>query len=412
MKLNAVVAGVGMTRFAKHLDRNLKSLGAEAITKALRDAGLEASELEAAYMSNASAGAISGQEMIRGQVVLHAMGIGKIPVINVENACASASSAFSQAAAMVSAGIYDVVLACGTEKMYHADKRLTYKALGGAVDVEAAAALKAELEASAASSGAEAAAAGAGEKRSVFMDFYARAAREHMRAHGTTAEQFAAVSAKNSLHGSLNPNAQFQTHMSVDDVMAAPMIAEPLTRPMCSPVGDGAAAAILMSERKARALGLAGKAPRVVCSALSATWPKGDDEPGLTEWCATSAYELAGLGPNDLSLVELHDASALAELVAYENLGLCGAGESGPLVASGATRLGGRLPVNTSGGLLRKGHPIGATGIAQVVELTEQLRGTAGARQVEGARIGLAHNAGGSLGRDSAACCVTILTAN
>jgi acetyl-CoA acetyltransferase len=410
MKLNAFVAGVGMTRFGKHLDRGLKSLGAEAINLALADAGLDAAELEAVYMSNAAAGPITGQEMIRGQVVLHAMGIGAVPVVNVENACASASTAFQQACAMVSGGLHDVVLACGVEKMYHTDKSLTYKALGGAVDVEAKEALLAELEANAKASGASQAAGGAGEKRSMFMDIYARTARQHMRDFGTTVEQFAAVSAKNSLHGSLNDRAQFQQAMTVAEVLAAPMIAEPLTRPMCSPVGDGAAAAIVVSERKARELGLVGKRAKVVSSVLRSTWPKGDDDMGLTEFTARAAYEASGYGPEDLGIVELHDASAFAEITAYENLGLCAPGEGGRLVADGVTRLGGRLPVNTSGGLLRKGHPIGATGIAQIFELVEQLEGRAGVRQVESPRVALAHNAGGSLGPDSAAACVTVLT--
>ena len=410
MRLNAYVAGVGMTAFGKHLDRGLKSLGAEAVNEALRDSGLETTDIEASYMSNAAAGPITGQEMIRGEVVLHPIGLGKIPVINVENACASASTAFGQACAMVSAGLYDVVLACGIEKMYHPDKARTYQALGGAVDVEAAAQIKAELEASAAASGATAATGGAGESRSVFMDVYARSAREYMAAHGATAEHLAGVSAKNSLHGSLNERAQFRESLSVEEVLRSPMIAEPLTRPMCSPVGDGAAAAIVVSEAKARELGLIGKAPRVVASVLRTTWPKDDGDPGLTEFTAKATYELAGIGPRDLDVVELHDASAFAELGAYESLQLCGAGEGPAMIADGTTALSGRIPVNPSGGLLRKGHPIGATGIAQIVELADQLRGRCGARQVANPRTALAHNAGGRIGRDSAVCAITLMT--
>lgn len=399
-----------MTRFGKHLDRNLKSLGREAIELALKDAELEGSAIQAAYMSNAAAGPITGQEMIRGQVVLYAMGLGKIPVVNIENACASASTALGQAAAMVSAGLYDIVLACGVEKMYHPDKALTYRALGGAVDVDAAQALKEELRASAASARADTAMKGAGEKRSVFMDVYARAAREYMARWGATVEHLAGVSSKNSFHGSLNPNAQFREHLSIADVLAAPIIAEPLTRPMCSPIGDGAAAVILVSERKARELGCYSGAARVLGQSLSSTWPKSsEDEPGLSAVCATEVFETTGVGPEDINLVELHDASALAELVAYENLQLCKPGEAKNLIAEGVTRLGGRLPVNVSGGLLRKGHPIGATGIAQVVELATQIQMRAGSRQVAGVRFGLAHNAGGSLGRDSAAACVTVV---
>ena len=230
-----------------------------------------------------------------------------------------------------------------------------------------------------------------------------------MARYGTTAEQFAMVAAKNSFHGSLNPRAQFREAMTVEQVLAAPMIAEPLTRPMCSPIGDGAAAVIIISERKARELGLAGKV-RVLSSVLRSGWDR-NGGPGLAEVCAREAFEEAGLGPNDMSLIELHDASAPAELLAYESIGLCAKGEGGRLIAEGATRLGGRIPVSTSGGLLRKGHPVGATGIAQVVEVTEQILGRAGPRQVQGARLGLCHNGGGSIGDDAAALCATILGA-
>lgn len=411
MKLKAVIAGVGMTTFSKHLDRGMKSLGAEAIGLALEDAGLDKDEIQAAWMGNAAAGLITGQECIRGQVILRAMGIGKIPVINVENACASASTAFNQAAAMVTAGLYDVVLAVGTEKLYHEDKQRTFGAFSGAVDVEAFALIMANLKKSAEKSGAKAASADAGKNRSMFMDIYASAARNHMKAYGTTVEQFAGVSAKNSIHGSLNPRAQFRDVLTVEEVLAEPMIAEPLTRPMCSPIGDGAAAVVLVSEKKARELGLKNSV-RAAASVLRSGWDQKPDDPvaNVSALCANEAYELSGIGPEDLSVIELHDASAPAEIMAYEYLGLCGRGEGGKLIEDGTTALGGQIPVNTSGGLLRKGHPIGATGIAQIVELTEQLRGSADKRQVSGARIGLAHNGGGSIGTDAAAQCVTILT--
>ncbi len=233
-------------------------------------------------------------------------------------------------------------------------------------------------------------------------------ARGHMEKYGTTAEQFAGVSAKNSYHGSLNPRAQFREALTVEEVLAAPMIAEPLTRPMCSPIGDGAAAAVVVSERKARELGIA-KPVRVVCSVLRSGWDHGLDDEGTVELCAREAYEEAGVGPQDLDVAECHDASAPAEITEYEALGLCPKGEGGKLIEEGATKLGGRLPVNTSGGLLRKGHPIGATGIAQIVELVEQLQGRSDKRQVEGARVALAQNGGGTIGTDAAAMCVTIL---
>jgi len=408
MKLNAVIAGVGMTRFGKHMETGLKALGGEAVQAALADAGIQASQIEAAFVGNAAAGLVTGQECIRGQVVLRSVGIGKIPVINVENACASASTAFNQAAAMVTAGLYDVVLALGVEKLYHEDKRKSFAAFSGAVDVEALEEIKRRLAEGARASGAAAAASGAGENRSMFMDIYAASARNHMKRYGTTIQQFAKVSAKNSFHGSLNPRAQFREALTIEDVLAAPMIAEPLTRPMCSPIGDGGAAVVVISERKARELGLLSPV-RVVSSVLHSGWDHGPDEGGTVELCAAEAYAEAGVGPNDISVLECHDASAPAEISAYESLGLCGKGEGGKLVESGATTLGGRIPVNTSGGLLRKGHPVGATGIAQIVELTEQLQGRSGARQVEGAKVALAQNGGGSLGSDAAAMCVSIL---
>ncbi len=366
-------------------------------------------DLDAAFVGNAAAGVITGQESIRGEVILRGMGLGRLPVINVENACASGSTAVHQACAMVSAGLYDVVLALGVEKLYHADKKRTFSAFSGAVDVEALQGILEGLRRNAEAGGAQAAASGAGEKRSMFMDIYALAARAHMARYGTTKEQFAEVAAKNSFHGSLNPRAQFRDVLTAADVLAAPMVAEPLTRPMCSPIGDGAAAVIVVSPRKARELGLS-KSARVAAIVLRSGWDHGGDEPGTVEVCAAEAYEQAGVGPQDLHVVEVHDASAPAEILSYESLGLCPAGEGGKLVESGATRLGGRIPVNTSGGLLRKGHPVGASGVAQIVELAEQLEGRSGARQVEGARVALAQNGGGNIGIDAAAMCVTILT--
>lgn len=411
MKQQAIVAGVGMTRFGNHIERGLKDLAAEAISAALSDAGIDGKQLDAAYMGNVAAGVITGQVCVPGQMALRDLGIGRIPVVNVENACATASTAFEQACTMVTLGRYDIVLACGYEKLYHEDKQRTFSAFTGAVDIEAMDQVMADIAERVREAGLEPDLEGAGKTRSLFMDIYVAWAVEHMKRYGTTREQFAAVSAKNSFHGSLNQRAQFQQELTVEEVLSAREIAWPLTLPMCSPVGDGAAAAVVVSERKARELGLNGKGVRVASCVLGSGWDySSPDEAHLPTVIARQAYEEAGVGPEDLSCVELHDASAPSELIYYEHLGLCGEGEGGALIESGDTRLGGRIPVNTSGGLLRKGHPIGATGIAQIVELTEQLRGTAGKRQVEGARIALAENGGGYIGRDAAALVVTILT--
>ncbi len=408
MKLNAVVAGVGMTHFGKHLDTGLKAIGGEAVTAALADAGVEGSDIEAAWVGNAAAGVVTGQECIRGEVVLRGIGMGRLPVVNVENACASGSTALNQAAAMITAGMYDIVLALGAEKLYNLDKTKTFGAFSGAVDVESLAEIMESLAKNADRGGAKEASSGAGTKRSMFMDIYAAVARSHMERYGTTAEQFAKVSAKNSLHGSLNPRAQFRERLTVEEVLGSKMIAEPLTRPMCSPIGDGAAAVVLMSERKAKELGVSDPV-KVVSSVLRSGWDRGADEPGVAKLCIDEAYEEASVGPEDLDVVECHDASAPAELFAYEDLGMCPRGEGGRLIDEGYTSIGGTTPVNTSGGLLRKGHPVGATGIAQIVELTEQLQGRSGQRQVEGARVGLSHNGGGTIGADVAALCITVL---
>jgi len=409
MRPDAVIAGVGMTRFAKHLDRGLKDLSAEAVNGAVADAGIGLDDLEAAFVGNCAAGLVTGQESVRGQVVLHPLGVGRIPVVNVENACASGSTALHQACVAVTAGLHDVVLALGVEKLTHPDKTRSFAAFAGAMDVDELAEMLDVLE----PSGGEdqgAGHGGPGQSRSMFMDVYAMAARDHMERWGTTKQHFAQVAAKNSFHGSLNPNAQFHDELTVDEVLADRLIVEPLTRSMCSPIGDGAAAAVVMSPRRATELGVTHPV-KVRSMVMHSGWEHAPDAPGTVQLCATEAYEEASVGPDDLDVIELHDASAPAEIIGYEQLGLCEQGAGGELVESGGTRLGGRLPVNTSGGLLRKGHPVGATGLAQVFELTLQLRGAAGPRQVQGARLGLAQNGGGKKGNDAAAMLVTVLEA-
>ncbi len=407
MKMNAMIAGVGMTRFGKHLDVTLKGLAGEAIREALVDAGIDGSVVEVAYMGNAAGGVVQGQEMISGQVALRELGIGRIPVINVENACATSSTAFHQACAMVTAGAYDVALVCGFEKLFHEDKMRSFAAFTGAVDTENPKGLLGALTTLAEKAG-EKIDVNAGENRSLFMDIYSFMSRAHMKEYGTTLEQIAGVTAKNSFHGSMNPRAQFQQAMSVDEVLAAREIIYPLTLPMCSPIGDGAAAVVVVSERKAREMGL-NKPVRVLSSALVSGYDEQEDDLSVGTYAVRKAYDAAGVGPEDLSLIELHDASATSEIVAYDYLGICEKGQGGRLIEDGSTRLGGRLPVNASGGLLRKGHPIGATGAGQIVELTEQLQGRSNQRQVENARIGLAHNGGGMIGTDAAATVVSIL---
>ena len=406
---NAYVIGVGMTRFGKHLGRSLNSLAHEAIKQALDDAGIPASQLNAAWMGTGAAPVITGQVCIAGEAVLRGMGVGRIPVINVENACATSSTAFQQACTMVTHGLYDVVLAAGFEKLYHEDKGRTFSVFDGCVDIEEQDAVLDFLRAGLTRSGASVDLSLAGKDRSLFMDIYATWARDYLNMAGGEARHLAMVTAKNSFHGSLNPRAQFQDVLSVEQILAARRIADPLTLPMCSPIGDGAAAAVIVSEAALKRL--SAQAPiRVAASLIVSGYdaaPGGSPE--VARWAADLTYQAAGIGPQDLSLVELHDASAASELMYYESLGLCGRGEGVGLLESGATALGGRIPVSVSGGLNRKGHPIGATGLGQIFELVEQLRGRCGARQVEGAGVGLAENGGGFIGADAAVMSMTVL---
>jgi acetyl-CoA acetyltransferase len=360
--------------------------------------------------------------MIRAQVILRDMGFGDIPMINTENACASSSTAFHLAWMYVASGMYDCVLALGVEKLYHEEKRRSFQAIGSAVDIEAIQELMArtaergrsQTEASKAedaNGGGKSGGGtqGAGESRSMFMDFYAASAREHMKRHGTTAIQFAKVAVKSHANASLNPYAQYRETYSVEEILASPMVAEPLTRLMCSPIGDGAAALVLVSEEKARQLTT--KPVWVTASILGSGKDRAPGEPGVTTRMAKKAYAAAGVGPEDIDVIELHDASAPAELIEYEELGLCKVGDGGKLIEEGATEITGKIPVNPSGGLLSKGHPIGATGCAQLVEIYWQLQGEAGERQVKGgnAKVGLTQNGGGMMKGEAAAMAVHVL---
>jgi acetyl-CoA acetyltransferase len=381
---NVYVAGIGMTRFAKQLDRGLKDLTAEAVTGALKDAGQSAAEVQAGYFGNAVAGSMTGQEMLAGQFGLRPLGIGEIPVFNVENACASASTAFHLAWLAVATGTHDVVLAVGAEKMTHPDKARSFAAIGGSVDVDTT---PADLPAG----------------RSFLMDMYAESALRYMEQTGATRADFARVVVKNQCNGQLNPLAQYGGELTVDQVLAAREIVWPFTLQMCSPISDGAAAALLVSD-EAR---LPGNAAVAVLASIVRSAPA-DGSASVTTLAAKAAYEAAGLGPADMACVEVHDAAASAELVIYEQLGLAEPGGGADLIRSGQTRLGGSLPVTTSGGLLARGHPIGATGLAQIAEAVQQLRGTAGGRQVPGARVALTQNAGGWHGADNVASVIHI----
>ncbi|HEY1920427.1 MAG TPA: thiolase family protein [Streptosporangiaceae bacterium] len=379
------VAGIGMTRFAKQPGRSLKDLTGEAVIAALKDANAAMEDVQCCYFGNAVAGSMTGQEMLAGQFSLRPLGFGAIPMFNVENACASASAAFHLAWQGIAAGLHDVVLAVAAEKMTHPDKARSFAAIGGSVDVETA---PRDLPAG----------------RSFLMDMYAESALRYMAGSGATREDLAAVVVKNQRHGLLNPAAQYGAELSVAEVLGSREIVWPFTLQMCSPISDGAAAALLVSEdfRPAAA------GPGVAVLASTASTAPADGSASVTSLAAAAAYEAAGLGPDDLDCVEVHDAAASAELVIYEQLGLAPPGEGPALLRSGQTALGGARPVNTSGGLLARGHPIGATGLAQIVEAVTQLRDGAGRRQVAGAQIALTQNAGGWHGNDNVASVVHI----
>ena len=403
---DVAILGAGMTRFAKYPERGLKDLSHEAVNAALEAAGMDKSALQIAVVGNAAAGLTTGQECIRAQVILRAMGIDRIPMVNTENACASSSTALQVAWLYVASGMYDVALALGVEKMYTPDKSRVMATFSAGVDVEELRQIMEQLEPpSEKSAGGE---SGAGKNRSLFMDIYAAGARAHMAKYGTTKEQFAKIAVKNHNNGSLNPHAQYQERYTVAGILESPLIAEPLTRLMCAPIGDGAAAAVLVSADVARRY------------TTSPVWIRGtalvsgsdarSDGDGTAARASRQALEMAGVSIDDVDVMEMHDASAPAELLLYEDLGLCKPGEGGRLIDEGVTAIGGRLPVNTSGGLLAKGHPVGATGIAQAFEIWLQLRGLAGERQIEGAKTGLTHNGGGMVRGEAAATTVHVFS--
>jgi acetyl-CoA acetyltransferase len=385
------IAGVGMTTFGKHEDRTLRSLAEEAVAEALHDAGATPEHVDYAVFSNAAASLITGQACIPGQAALRHTGLLGIPIVNVENACASGSTAVGLARAVLRSGAADVALVVGAEKLSHPDKARSFTAFSGGYDREQPPSLIQE-------------GGGAG---TVFMDIYARVARDYMARSGATDTDFAAVSVKAHRHGSLNPKAQYGQPVTLEEVLSSRAIAEPLRLLMCSPIGDGAAALVLATQRGLQRL--SADPVRILAASLVSGRDRRDGEASAPQRAARAAYAEAGIGPEDVDVVELHDAAAPAELIVYEELGLCDAGKGPDLLHSGATALGGRVPVNPSGGLLSKGHPIGATGCAQLVELTHQLRGRCGQRQVAGARVALAENGGGYLENDAAAATVTIL---
>jgi acetyl-CoA acyltransferase len=353
-------------------------------------------------------GATEGQHGVRGQVALSGLDLSPGPVINVENACASGTTALHVAIAYVLSGMADIVLAVGVEVMTqapHADLLAAFEGSWDVADREAALSRLADF-----SSGLPVPAdAPELPGRTVFMDVYAAFARDHMRRFGTTQRQFAAVSAKNHAHSMHNPNAQYRRAFSIDEVLRGKAVLWPLTVPMCSPISDGAAAVVVCSAELADPA----RAVRVRGAALGhgGGWDGVDPEQHVSHQTAVRAYAEAGVDPRDVDVAEVHDATAVGEIQQVEHMGLVPYGDGGPAAERGETTVGGRIPVNPSGGLESRGHPVGATGLAQIHELVTQLRGEARARQVDGARIALAENSGGLVGLEEAAVAVTVLEA-
>ena len=400
------VAGVGMTAFGVRPEASVKDLTRDAVTEALSDAGAELGDVEAAYFGNTCQGVLEGQVVVAGQMALRSMGFERIPVVNVENACATGATALHQAVLHVRSGAGDVVLAVGAEKLNIGDEQKSLSVFDGGVDVNDLAGVRSVLT----ELGGEI--PDSGRPHSMFMDIYAALARAHMDAFGTTQRQLALIAEKNHAHAVHNPLAHFRKEMSAAEILAARPVAGPLTVPMCAPLTDGAAAVVVCNSAGLRRLG-ARRPVRVLATVVrtGTVRPLSAWDRSVSRLAAQDAYEQAGVGPDDVSVAEVHDASAFGELLQTELLGFCEIGSGGKLAESGATRLGGLLPVNPSGGLESKGHPMGASGLAQIYELAHQLRGNCGVRQVPDARIALAENGGGWYGGEEAVAAITILSA-
>jgi len=380
------VAGVGMTAFGKYPEASLGSLGREAVVECLRDAGISPKAVEMISCGCARSGTLQARESGVGQLVGWEVGIEGVAVYNEKAFCASGAMAFNVANMAVASGIHDVALVVGVERMSRRDGKGRPLTSDGMV-----------LE---------------GEQGFTPPAYYAMAARRHMDLYGTTREQIATVAVKNRQAAGRNPRAQYRRPISLDDVLGSRPVAGSLNLLDCCPTGDGAAAAVIVSEEGARRLGIEARievAASVVGSGFFADQHRDMSSFGLDRSTAGKAYAAAGFGPADIDVAEVHDSFSIAEIIHYEDLGFCEPGAGGKLVEAGETAVGGRIPVNTGGGLLNRGHPLGATGVAQIVELTDQLLGRSGERQVVGARIALAHINGGFHDGDFAVSGVTLL---
>ena len=409
------IIGSSSTAFGRRPQDTIKELAAEAYEDVLKDAGFDNGDLlESAWFGNCGMWA-DDQACIRGQVSLtpqvrSGLFPERVPITNVEGGCATASLALNGAWKDVLSGQSEFSLAIGVEKTFFPEDPEKMSArFYSAIDQYDPHEWQDYYRAAGKVAGKE---FEPGPDRTIFMDTYAMQACFHMKHHGTTQRQIAAGAAKNHTHAAANPKAQYRFEMSVDDVLADRAITYPLTRSMCAPIGDGAAAAIVCSESALKTLPgeVRERAILIRGQGLSGGKYRGLEEDGLSRFAAERAYKMAGLTPNDVDVAEVHDATSFCEIYQVEMMGFCEKGQGGAFVESGATTLGGELPVNTSGGLVSKGHPVGATGLSMTNELVQQLRGEAGERQVEGAHVALAENGGGVVGFDEAACSVLLMS--
>lgn len=397
MSSDVYIIGVGMIKFGKFLERSIKDMTGQVLEDVLRDCNLTRDNIEAAWFSNTMWGLYSFQHSIRGQVALTANGLQGIPVTNVENACASASTALHGAWSAIKAELYDCTLAIGVEKQHDKDRVKVMQSFAAGTDIEEMTQRIARLRKE------EQEEQGG---HSAFMDFYAAGARAHMKAYGSTQRQLAVIAAKNHNNSTMNPLAQYTFPQTGEQVLNDYIVSYPLTRAMCAPIGDGAAATIVCSEDFLKKHPNS-RAVRIRASVLEGGSRTVSDN--IVERAAKRAFNITGLSPEDIDLMEVHDATAFGEVSALESMGFCNRGEGGVIAERGDTALDGKIPVNTSGGLISRGHPIGASGLAQIYELVTQLRGEAGNRQVKKHRIAMTHNAGGTVGAGEAAMTIHIL---
>ncbi len=402
---DVAIVGIGMMKFGRYPEKGIKDLVREAVASALRDAGKDATMIQAAYVGSAAPGIMTGQEQIKAQVTLSAMGIDSIPMFNIENACASSSSAFHLAWAAVGAGLYECALVVGFEKLYDKDKLKSFMALGTAMDIENGLQHLEEFQQKHAAR-ERIIAEGSGRNRSIFMDMYAYYTRMYMERYGLTQTHFAKIAVKSHQNGANNPHAQYQKPVTLEEVLQSGDVAFPLTRMMCSPICDGAAAAVIAARETVKRFP---QRPIWIQGSVVGSGKISEDlSDTLTKRLGPKVFESAGIGPEEIDVIEVHDATSPSEIITLIELGLCPGKEAPQWIDDGCLEVDGRLPANTSGGLASKGHPIGATGMGQIHEIVQQLRGTAGKRQVQGARIGMTHNGGGILGVDAAAMALHI----